>query len=219
MNELQTQQNRLPPIFKREITLSAREAIQNGVDNGEVQFVNKIRSASVLSNLNDSSLVLTSRPEFVGSSSNNSNNGANCHVNGNNMKSICEDLKSQSGVSISNQQVGTYNASLDVKEMPLNPFDFIWYSNKLKEENNNLKGLVNGENVQSNNSNNWSFGSNNQMLYDELMNKSNLEFHIVPKLTKVKSAKKEKKSKSKEKKDRSKKSKKGRNTDSSTNFD
>jgi len=54
--------------------------------------------------------------------------------------------------------------------------------------------------------------------YDELMNNSNLEFHIVPNL-KARSAKKEKKAKDKEKKPKKSKKDKNKNSDCSNNLD
>jgi hypothetical protein len=177
------------------------------VDSGELQYVNKLRGGSVLSGANNDMIVA-------------SGSSASSHTASERMRSMCEDLRSSSVVSLGNQ-VGTYNATLDVKEMPMNPFDFIWYSNKLKEDTN-FKILTNSENGQSSSSHNWSFGSvpsNHQMFsYDELMNNSNLEFHIVPNL-KARSAKKEKKAKDKEKKPKKSKKDKNKNSDCSNNLD
>ena len=175
------------------------EGIQSGDINksNEFEILNrKIHSSSVIS-LNDSL--------------NNSHKD---------MKSI-NDGKGQVNIPGPNNQISTYNATLDVKEMPLNPFDFIWYANKLnpnfKDENGEsvLKMLQNSENMQSgsNNAQNWSFGSANQMIYDELINGSNIEFSAMP----VKLGKKNKKNKTKDKEKKVKKAKKSKK-DSENNF-
>ena len=107
-----------------------------------------------------------------------------------------------------NQCVSTYNGTLDVKEMPLNPFDFIWYSNTLNREFSDDKDnyLTGDINTQSFNSNNWSFGSNNQMIFDDFKNKNQV-------VAKVKPSKKFKKNKPKN----MKKSKKIKNSNADDN--
>ncbi len=106
--------------------------------------------------------------------------------------------------------VNTYSASLDVKEMPLNPFDFIWYSNRCNQ------GYIDDcENVKANSLigsvPNWSFGSQNQMIYDDLVNGSSLDFSAshpnliaIPIQKKPGSSKKSRKGKVKEKKTKKK---------------
>lgn len=105
------------------------------------------------------------------------------------------DIASQDSINKykgTNQCVSTYNGSLDVKEMPLNPFDFIWYSNTLNQKFLDDKDNFQTSeiNTQSFNSNNWSFGSNNQMICDDFI-ASNRDFE------KIKPSKKSKKNKSK----------------------
>ncbi len=106
--------------------------------------------------------------------------------------------------------VNTYSGSLDVKEMPLNPFDFIWYSNRCNpgyiEDCEGAKA-----NSQIGNVANWSFGSQNQMIYDDLINGSSIEFSgshpnliAIPIKKKLCSPKKSKKVKNKEKKSKKK---------------
>jgi hypothetical protein len=80
----------------------------------------------------------------------------------------------------------THNNSMNVKEMPLNPFDFIWYANNLVPKQDEIvnkvnlpeamyeeyalyknKSMLSDYKSNNNNNSNWSFSSSNNPLFSD----------------------------------------------------
>ena len=145
-SNLPTEAKRLPPIYKRNTTQLSEDVSTRSKN----EFDTSHRKASTSSIL---SLAESHRNEL----------------------SMKESSKTE--IKQKNQKlVNTQSSALDVKEMPLNPFDFIWYANSL---------IPKYDETDITNSNpNWSFGSNNKIIYDDTCNEK-----IRPKSKKLKAKK------------------------------